>query len=225
MTRLLALLLACAAPLALADQITVICPLDGKSFAYETQPKEPLRGRDLDMRPVASYRTPWPLPQCPENGFVLYKNDGYSTEELAKLRPFVASEEYRALLRTHTRYYLAARLRREASGPPYDVAWSLAQAAWEVADDPVRYRAYAEEALATFNSLPEGSKLGRRENVLREMMSGELERRLGRFEAAEKRFRRIRDEAEFGTPQLQHVIEFQLRLIARKATLSRRMPP
>ena len=109
MKRLLALFLACAAPWAVADQVNLTCPIDGKSFAYETPPKEPLRGRDLDMRPVASYRTPWPLPQCPENGFVLYKNDDFSAEELAKLRPFVASEEYRALLRAHTRDYIAAR--------------------------------------------------------------------------------------------------------------------
>jgi hypothetical protein len=223
--RLQALLVLFVAQLGAASAATVVCPIDGKPFNYDPPLSEPLRGRDLDMRPVAGYRTPWPLPKCPENGFIVYKNGGYSADEIAKLRTFVASERYQSMLKIHTGYYLAAVLRREAGDPVYDVAWSLAEATWEVADDPARYKAYAEEALATFNSLPDGSRLDRRQNVLREMMSGELERRLEMFDAAEMRFRRIRDEAEFAAPQLQHVIEFQLRLIKQKDTRSRRMPP
>lgn len=217
-------LLLAGASAAVAQKTTVACPIDGTSFNYESPPSDPIRGRDLDMKPVASYPTPWPLPKCPASGFVVYKHDRFSEAELAKLRPFVASERYQAMVRIHTSYYLAAMLRREAGDPAYDVAWSLAQATWEVSDDPARYKAYAQEALAAFNSLHDDSQLDRRQHVLREMISGELERRLGMFGAAEKRFRRIRDEAEFATPQLQHVIEFQLRLIGRKEASTRRMP-
>jgi len=225
MLRLVALVVLLAGgSAALAQKTSVTCPIDGKTFDYASPPSGPIHGRDLDMRPVASYPTPWPLPRCPDNGFIVYKTDRFSEDELARLRRFVASEQYQAMVRSHSGYYLAAALRRAAGDPAYDVAWSLAQATWEVADEPARYKAYAQEALQAFNSLGDQGTLDRRQHVLREMMSGELERRLGMFDAAEKRFRRIRDEAEFGTPQLQHVIEFQLRLIARKETSARRMP-
>jgi len=223
--RAFALLALCLAPAAAAAAVTVVCPIDGKEFGYEPAPATPIRGRYLDMKPVAAYPTPWPLPQCPGNGFVVYKQGGFSAEELARLAPFVASDRYRAMLGTDTNYYLAATLRRKAGDPAYDVAWTLAEATWQADGDPARYKRYAEEALATFNSLPEGRALPRRQNVLREMMSGELERRLGLFEAAEKRFRRVRDEAEFATSQLQQVIDLQLRLIRRRDTGSHRIPP
>jgi hypothetical protein len=200
----------------------VECPIDGKPFRYEEPPTDPIRGRYLDMKPVASYPAPWPLPQCPDNGFVVYKKGSFTPGELAKLRPFVASPRYREMLKTDTNYYLAATLRREAGDALYDVAWALTQATWEAGADPSRYRRYAEEALAAYNALPAG--IDRRQNTLREMISGELERRLGLFDIAEKRFRRLRDAAEFTAPQLQRAIELELRLIDRKDTSAHRMP-
>ncbi len=215
----LALHLALAASAAAAG--TVVCPIDGRTFGYSEPPTDPIRGRYLDMKPIASYATPWPLPQCPDNGFVIYRADAFSADKLDKLRAFVASPRYREMLGTHTNYYLAAVLRREAGEPLYDIAWALTQATWE-ASDPDRYRRYAEEALAAYNALPKD--LDRRQNTLREMISGELERRLGLFDTAEKRFRRLRDAAEFTAPQLQHTIELELRLIDKKDSGPYRMP-
>lgn len=203
--------------------VTLICPIDGKRFQYQSPPTTPLGGRYLDMKPLGPANVPWPFPQCPDNSFVIFKKE-FTESEIGKLREFVASDRYRSMIGAHTNYYLAAVLRREAGEPPYDVAWSLAQATWEVSANPVRYKQYAEEALAAFDALPKGRFLDRQQNVVREMLSGELERRLARFDSAEKRFRRIRDEAEFVTPQLQHVIELQLKLIDKKDTGSHQMP-
>lgn len=218
--------LMCAAVLggqAQGASTTVTCPIDGKRFQHETPPAATSPQRYLDMKPVDPANAPWPLPQCPDNGFVVYKKE-FSESEVGKLRKFVASDNYRAMIGIHTNYYLAAILRREAGDPQYDVAWTLAQASWEVAKDPARYRQYAEEALAAYDALPDGSLLDRRQHTLREMMSGELERRLGRFDDAEKRFRRIRDAAEFTSPQLQQVITLQLKLISAKDAGSHLMP-
>jgi hypothetical protein len=209
---------------AAAAQGTVVamtCPIDGKRFQYQSPPSAALQGRHLDMKPVAEVKLPWPLPQCPGNGFVVYKKD-FKESEIARLREVVASERYRAMLGKDSGYYLAGILRREAGDPLYDVAWSLTQATWEVADDPVRYRKYAEEALAAYNALP--AKLDRRQNTVREMISGELERRLGLFDAAERRFRRLRDAAEFTAPQLQHAIGLELQLIDKKDSGTYAMP-
>src|SRR5262245_40847526 len=114
-----------ASQAAIASAAEVVCPINGKPFSSSAAPHDPSRGRELDMKPVAAYRTPWPLPRCPENGFVVYKNESFSEAELAKLRPFVASEQYQSMTKAHTVYYLAAMLRREAGEPTYDVAWSL----------------------------------------------------------------------------------------------------
>jgi hypothetical protein len=216
---LAALPLVLAASLAAAG--TVVCPIDGTTFNYNDPPTEPIRGRYLDMKPVASHRTPWPLPQCPGNGFVVYKTGPFSAAELEKLRAFLASPSYRDMVWTHTNYYLSAVLRREAGDPLYDVAWALTQATWE-ATDPARYRRYAEEALAAYNALPRD--LDRRRNTMREMISGELERRLGLFDVAENRFRRLRDAAEFTAPQLQRVIELEIKLIDKKDSGAHVMP-
>ena len=222
MTRLLGAIALCLSLARTAVAGTVVCPIDGKTFRYDDPPNDPIRGRHLDMKPIASYPTPWPLPQCPANGFIVYKLGTFSAEELEKLRAFVASPRYREMLNTHSKYYIAAILRREAGDSAYDLAWSLTQATWEADGNPALYRQYAEEALAAYNALPR--QLDRRQNTVREMISGELERRLGLFDAAEKRFRRLRDAAEFTAPQLQHVIELELRLIDKKDTGTYQMP-
>ena len=113
---------------------------------------------------------------------------------------------------------------RRVEEPLYDIAWFLVRASWEAGTDAARYRQYAKEALDAYEALPEGMNLPRRQRIVREMISGELERRLGLFEAANKRFRGIRDEAEFTTPILQRVIQLQLKLIGAKDSGVHRMP-
>ena len=81
-----------------------------------------------------------------------------------------------------------------------------------------------EVRLAAYNALPEGRALPRRQRVVKEMISGELERRLDLFESAKRRISGIRDEAEFTTPVLQRVIRLQLRLIGAKDSGIHRMP-
>lgn len=210
---------------ALAQGSTVdrTCPIDGKRFQYQTAPASVYRELYLDMKPVDPSISSWPLPKCPDNGFVMYK-DKFSESKIRKFRKFVISEPYRSLTNTHGTHYLAAVLMKRVEEPPYDVAWSLVRASWEAANDPARYQQYAEEALAAYEALPEGRLLPRRERVVREMMSGELERRLRRFDAAKKRFSGIRDEAEFTTPVLQRVIQLQLKLVSAKDSGIHRMP-
>ena len=198
------------------------CPVDGKRFQFQGPPPSISRELFLDMKPVEPGEASWPLPKCPDNGFVIYKSR-FSESKLRKLRLFIAEEPYRSMVDTHSTHYLAAMLMKRVEEPPYDVAWSLVRATWETSN-PAHFRQYAEEALAAYESLPPGAALPRRQRVLREMMSGELERRLGMFDAAKRRFSSIRDEAEFTTPVLQRVIQLQLKLIGDKDSGSYRMP-
>lgn len=199
-----------------------ICPIDGKSFTYQAAGSPPSRELHLDMKP-ADATSPWPHPKCPGNGFVLYKSN-LSAAEVANLRDFVLSDKYRSLSEVHSTRYLEAVLRRQLGESPYNIAWALVQATWEVSSDPVRYKQYADEALSTYDSIPLNSLSDIRHRILKQMISGELARRLGQFESAKDRFLGIRDNAELSKPFYQRIVELQLKLIRAKDAGSHRTP-
>ena len=198
------------------------CPIDGKSFTYLAPNVPPSREFNLDMKPADSI-SPWPHAKCPENGFVIYKSN-LSDAEIAKLRNFVLTDQYRSMSRVHSTRYLEAALRRHLGESPYNIAWALVQATWEVSSDPVRYKQYAEEALATYDSIPLDALPDIRHRIVKRMISGELARRLGRFDSARDRFLEMRDSAELSKPFYQRTIELQLKLVRAKDTGSRRIP-
>lgn len=208
---------------ALAQQsITVICPIDGERFEFQDPP--PLKSHEtyLDQRPIdSSY--PWPHAKCPANGFVVYKSS-FTQAEIDRLRGFVLSAEYRALAAAHTTHYLEAVLRRRAGDSPYAVAWALVQASWEAASDPARYKQYAGEALATYDSIALAELPEIRQRVLKRMLSAELARRLGQFDSARERLLAMRDAAELSKPFFQRIVELQLKLVRAKDTRPHRIP-
>lgn len=216
------LLLAAGVAFAQGVATQIVCPIDGKTFTYKALDTKPTSRLYLDMKRADSF-FPWPHPKCPGNGFVIYKNN-LSSAEIDKLRPFVLSDEYRALSETHTTRYLEAVLRKRLGEPPYDVAWALVQATWEASADPERYRRYAEEALAAYDAIPLESLTNIRYRNLKRMMSGELARRLGRFDSARERFLEMRDNAELSAPNYQRIVEYQLRLIRAKDSRPRPIP-
>lgn len=212
------------APAAMAQGVATqrLCPIDGKTFTYKALDVKPSARLYLDMKRADPF-FPWPHPKCPDNGFVVYKND-LTSAEIEKLRPFVLSDEYRKLSEVHSTRYLEAALRKRLGDRPYDVAWALVQATWEVESDPERYRQYAEEALATYDAIPMQSLTNIRFRNLKRMMSGELARRLGKFDSARDRFLEMRDNAELSNPNYQRIVEYQLKLIRAKDSRPRPIP-
>jgi hypothetical protein len=53
-------------------------------------------GKRLDLRAIGPTASPWSLPVCPKDHFVLFKQK-FSPEELADLRSFVNSEPYQTV--------------------------------------------------------------------------------------------------------------------------------
>jgi hypothetical protein len=213
---------AATAALAQGTAVQRVCPLDGERFSYQDPP--PLKSREtyLDQRPVDPTGT-WPHAKCPTSGLVLYKSS-FSESEIAKLRDFVRSEQYQAMSKVHATHYLEALLRRQLGESPYAVAWALVQATWEVSSDPVRYKQYAEEALALYDSIPLDSLKEIRFRILKRMISGELARRLGRFDSARERFLEMRDSAELAKPFYQRIVELQLKLVRARDSGPHRIP-
>lgn len=164
---------------------TMTCPIGGKPFEFTTTASYSTWGERPDGKPYGSWVFPLAIPECPDNGLVLYKE--YDEEEVAKLEPLVASEAYQALRESDTTYYRAYWLMKEMGVGPERYLWALLQAGWQAEGD-LRRRYLAELAEATGAVEPKPDDLnwigmeGRAINALRE---------LGRFDEALERLDRI----------------------------------
>lgn len=161
----------------------VVCPVGGEKFTRMALMSISTWGALPDGMPLGSGRFPVELPQCPANGLVMYRD--FTPQEVERLAPFVASEEYRSLRAAgETPRYLAYRTAQFLGDK--DLHWWLLEASWEAKnDDPDgdRARRYTEAFVASAGEVkadPESmgsiALHARRANGLRE---------LGRFDEAE----------------------------------------
>ena len=166
---------------------TLKCPVGGAEFDYRTPAAPVSMGERPDGKPYAAVALPMPLPECPDNRLVLYKN--YEPEEVAKLEPLIASDGYKALLANDTQYYRAYWLMKEMKVAPERYLIALLQAGWEADGKPelrARYLAELAEASAAVPARPDDINWigmeARAVNALRE---------LGRFDEAKARLDKI----------------------------------
>ncbi len=138
-----------AAALPITEQMT--CPIGGASFAFTTTAAYSTTGERPDGKPYGSWRFPTPLPECPDNGLILYKD--YTPEEVARLEPLVASEAYQAL-RAETQYYRAYWLMKEMGLGPERYLWALLQASWEADGRPELRARYQNELVEASAKVP-----------------------------------------------------------------------
>jgi hypothetical protein len=158
------------------------CPIGGESFDYVV----PVGAPPLGERPDGKFYgtpSPTPLPECPSNGLVLYKD--YTPAEVEKLTPLVGSDDYQALRKADTPYYRAYWLMRKMDVPAQIQLLALLQAGWEAdgnADLRARYLAEFADASAKVERRPTDLRWigmeARAVNALRE---------LGKFDEAKAR--------------------------------------
>jgi hypothetical protein len=197
-TRFLALptcLVALAATFAVAPShamtvhdVDMTCPIGGEKFSARMVGSGTAFGQYLDRRQFGATASPWPLAKCPKNGFVIFRDD-FTAGEIAQLTAIVASADYRALQARETNYHVAAWLLRRLGAAPAEVfAFQLA-ATWEASDDERhdRYDRYAAEALATLEQVLAMPGAPVEDALDKAQLAAELERRLGRFDAAHRR--------------------------------------
>jgi hypothetical protein len=165
---------------------TMTCPIGGVSFDYVVPVTTPPLGDRPDGKPYGT-SAPTPLPECPTNGLVLYKD--YTADEVAKLEPLVASDRYKALRKNDTQYYRAYWLMKEMGVPAQLSLLALLQAGWETDGKPAlraRYLAEFAEASAAAEKRPNDLRWigmeARAVNALRE---------LGKFDEAKARLAEI----------------------------------
>jgi hypothetical protein len=222
MTRFPALpifLVALAAALAAAPlramtvhDVELTCPIGGEKFTTRMVGSGTAFGQYLDRRQYGATASPWPLAKCPANGFVIFKAE-FTEAEIARLAPIVASADYRALQASETNYYLAAYLQRRLGAAPHDVFPTLLAATWEAGADErnERYDRYAAEALATLERVLAKPDATFEDPLGHAQLAAELERRLGRFDAAHRRLSALLPEVR-GT-ELEPLVRQELQLV------------
>jgi hypothetical protein len=218
-----ALAFAAAVPVSAGMPVTetMTCPIGGGSFSFTSTASYSTYGERPDGKPYGSWTFPLALPECPDNGLVLYKQ--YTPEEVARLEPLVASEAYQALRKEDTPYYRAYWLMKAMGVEPERSLWALLQASWEAQDKPeLRKRYLAELAEASAAVPPRPTDLnwigmeGRAINALRE---------LGRFDEASARLAKmpLAELAAAGeTPEARTRRGWQVFFTAIKPVIERR---
>ena len=181
-----AVLLPAAAPAQGTARRTMTCPIGGESFDYVV----PVGAPPLGERPDGKFYgtpSPPPLPECPSNGLVLYKD--YTPAEVEKLTPLVGSDDYQAVRKADTPYYRAYWLMKKMDVPAQIQLLALLQAGWEAdGNAELRARYLAEFADAS-------AKVERRPTDLRwigmEARAVNALRELGKFDEAKARLEGI----------------------------------
>ena len=186
MRRLILAAAFAAAPLAAAGAAptsqAMTCPIGGASFTYTRPAPQSVPGTRPDGKPYGAVAPP-PLPECPDNGLVLYKE--YSAEEVAKLEPLIASPAFQAMRESDTQYYRAYWLMKEMGLAPEDYLWVLLQASWQADGKPeLRARYLGELVEASAKVPPNPSSLNW---VGMEAHAINALRELGRFDEARSR--------------------------------------
>jgi hypothetical protein len=203
-------------------EVEETCPIDGEKFKTTVAMSGTQFGIYLDAKPYGALLAPSPLPKCPTTGFVMYKAK-FSDDELARLRPYVQSAEYRALIGVETTYYLAATLQRRVNEDNHRIASALLRATWQAEND-AQYRRYAREALEAnkrFLSQPAGDP---RSLLSMEFVAGELERRLELFEDAKRRFSALAQREDTKAGVFPQILALQLALIEAKDAQPHKVP-
>ena len=150
-----------------------ICPAGGKAFTQILPDTGKAMGYMLDMQPYGAVVSPLPLPICPDNGFVIYK-DKFSAAEVNALLPLLEDSgfqkqpvHYRAfLMMQHLQEPLPRQLRM-----PQEASWN----------GPDSYR---QQALALLEQILRDDKLSVRARLDYLLLKAEFERRIGQFDQA-----------------------------------------
>jgi hypothetical protein len=201
-----------AALVALPDHLEKICPYDGTKIEAPIPKQGERSGATFDFQPIGEAVSLSPLLVCPD-GFVFFKQV-FTPAEIEKLRPFVLSDEFRAIQQDSV-HYRAAWLAEKLDQPATEIVEHLLHATWEApsADAYSRYATQLLEELPKAKAVETDDQKWTRLRLLQ----GELLRRLGRLDDAHAHFDRLRAERGEGTTE-GVLAKLQLALIEKGDT-------
>lgn len=216
-----ALLWASPAAALTTAEVKITCPLDGHAFTYQAMMSGTQFGQRLDLKPVGPIAAPTPLPVCPKDHAVVFDEE-LAGEALSKQKALVASAAYQAAAKDEPSYALLARTLEALGHGPAEVGFAWLRASWQVEGDAAEVTRFLTAALAGYEKGMAG-KDGV-EAFQMGLIAGEIERRLGRFEAAGKRFAALAEHAKAKERPFAGIIAYQQTLVAAKDAAPHQIP-
>jgi hypothetical protein len=217
------LLLAFAARAVNTMEQEFLCPICGTHWEQRIETSGHSLGLRLDLRQTGAVVDPPTLPQCPKCRFPLFSdrlhaqaNDPARAKAFKRLRSFVTGADFQMLAAKNPSYFTLAQVQQLLEAPHRHIALSYLRASWQVEDREAACRRLLEKAREHFVTALDGMRAEDRQFGDLVLLCGEVERRLGKWEDAEKRFRDLEVSGRLkGTPQAA-IPAMQLRLIEQR---------
>lgn len=217
----LALLLTPPAAALTTAEVEATCPIDGHTFSYRAMMSGTQFGQRLDLKPIGPIAAPAPLPVCPKDHAVVFDEE-LSGEALAKQKALVATAAYAAAAKDEPSYALLARTLDALGHPAAAVGFAWLRASWQVEGDAAKTTRFLTAALAGYErelaskTSADAFQIG--------LIAGEIERRLGRFDAAGKRFAALAADAKAKEKPFAGIIAYQRKLVGDKDSAPHQIP-
>jgi hypothetical protein len=216
-------LLACVACAVNSVEQEFLCPVCGTHWQQRIETSGRARGLRLDLRQVGDVVDPPSLPQCTKCRFPLFSerllaqaNDPAKAQAFKQLRTFVRGADFQMLAAKNPSYFALAQVQQLLKAPHRVIALSYLRASWQVEEREAACRRLLEKAREHYVAAIEDAGADERLACELTLLCGEIERRLGKWDEAEKRFQEIEDAGTMkGTPQA-NIPALQLRLIAQR---------
>jgi hypothetical protein len=168
----------------------------------------------LDLKKLGDVVEPPTLPQCPKCKFIVF-SDTLGEPVIKKVKAFVQGGDYQMLAAKSPSWACLAQLQEFLSADPVYIAFSYLRASWQVEEKPALSERYLARAYDRFSKVAQTMSEGHKDRLNVLLLCGEFERRLGKFEEAEKRFREILAMEDFKQePRREPIVTLQLKLIA-----------
>ena len=217
----LLLLLACVAGAVNSLEREFLCPICGTHWEQRIESSGRARGLRLDLRQVGDVVEPPSLPQCTKCRFPLFSeqllaqaNDPAKAQAFRQLRAFVRGPDFQMLVSKNPSYFALAQVQQLLKAPHRVIALSYLRASWQVEDREAACRRLLEKAREHYVAALDEAGADERLSHDLALLCGEIERRLGKWDDAEKRFREMESSGILqGTPQAD-IPALQLRLVS-----------
>lgn len=216
------LLFACIGEAVNSVEQEFLCPVCGTHWYQRVETSARARGLRLDLRQTGDVVDPPSLPQCTKCRFPLFSerlveqaNDPAKAPAFKQLRAFVRGADFQMLVAKNPSYFALAQVQQLLKAPHRVIALSYLRASWQVEEREAICRRLLEKALEHY--VAARAEAGRDYRLRSDLalLAGEIERRLGKWDEAERRFRALQSSGILDDTQHANIPALQLRLIAQ----------
>lgn len=222
-TLLPLLLLACIGHAVNSMEREFLCPVCGTHWQQRVETSGRARGLRLDLRQTGDVVDPPSLPQCTKCRFPLFSerlvaqaNDPAKAPAFKQLRTFVRGADFQMLTAKNPSYFALAQVQQLLKAPHRVIALSYLRASWQVEDRDAICRRLLEKALEHYVAARAEVRRDYRLRSDLALLCGEIERRLGKWDAAERRFSELQSSGILDDTPQANIPALQLRLIAQQ---------